>query len=145
MADSNYPLIIAGLVARLQTLVPASLKNVLDYEPNQVGATPMVYLRLERLQSIEPANQELATLYVVRMRLVVEYGQNQKAEQTVASLIPTLMTALGTDLTAGDAIVDGEVLITDATAGYVTIGGTFCRAVDFTLQITERVLFAWSL
>jgi len=147
MTLSNWPTILAGLKANQSQLVPTDLKQVLDYEPNQIsgGASPLVYFILKDLKLTPPTNQEQEVVYSVGMRLVVQYTNNQTAEQTVAALIPTVLNTLGHDLDCGESIQDGQVTITGGVAGYLTIGATRYRIVDFTLEIVERVSFDWSL
>lgn len=146
MAGSNYDAIIAGLVATLKTV--AGLKNVLDYEPAAIsaGGAPLAYLLLKEVPAIEPATGgEMALRYTIGLRLVLIYTNNETAEQQVRQLVPAILSALGGDLSAGGAIVDGQVLATRATGGYITIASTRCRVVDFTLEAVERVPFTWAL
>ena len=147
MSLSNWPGILAGLKANQEQLVPTDLKVVLDYEPNQIsgGASPLVYFILKDLKLTPPTNQEIEVVYTVGMRLVVQYTNNQTAEQQVAALIPKVLSTLGKDLDCGESVQDGYVSIIDGVAGYLTIGATRYRVVDFTLQIVERVSFDWSL
>lgn len=147
---SNYTNIVAGIVARLTSqLVPTYLKNVLDHEPASItgGNAPLVYTILKSFALVPPANQQMELNWEQALRLVIPYtANNDTAEQLVATIVPLILTALGTDLDAGGAIPDGQVMVTNATAGYLTMkSGALCRIVDFDLTITERVDFVWAL
>jgi hypothetical protein len=141
--SSNYNAIIDGLVAVLKTV--DGVQNVLDYEPQAFGATPLIYLILGDYQLTDPANQEMLNIFNVAMRVVIQYTNNQTAEQTLRTLFPAILDTLGANLSMGQTDTDGQVLITSAKAGYVTSGGAKYRCLDCILQITENANFTWSL
>lgn len=133
---SNYTAIVAGLKACIATVT--AIKNVYEYVPESMGATPAVILYRRSSQMLQPAYGELAIEWTFGGWIAIEQTNFKVAEATLGSLVPQIYEAVYTDLDAGGSIADGQALFSSTQWGRLTIGGVKYAAEPFTITVIER-------
>jgi hypothetical protein len=130
----SYASVIAGMKAGLEAVT--GIKYVLDYEPQTIQDTPIVFLLLDTIDREYTAQGSLYT-YHVTATLVVNWQDNDAAEEAIIGLIEPIMTAFDADMTLGGRLYNGAALFLSADAGFAQIGSRIYRIVDFTAEITD--------
>lgn len=147
MTASNYPAIVAAIVATLERIVTpiGGLKAVLAYEPQALRGR-MFYFILQDFDLPVPATgNEIEYLWQWAGRLVIEYTNNERAEEELGHFVPAIVEALRENLSADGAIVDGMIAIAKGKASYLRQQQILYRVVDFELGAVERVSHTPSL
>jgi hypothetical protein len=124
----------AALIARLVASFP-EMKSVLDYEPQSIQDTPMIYVMLESYAR-STASQITAMVYRDQIRLVLPYIDNQTVERALAGYVNSIPAALDQDPYLASTITSGFIGVESGQAGYYLIGGTVYRILD-TYAITR--------
>ncbi len=127
----NYTTILAGLTERFQT-VPG-LAAVLDYEPQTVGSSPLLYSLFDSWEPTE-ANQRTKQTYRLLHRVCVAWQDNQGAEALLLPFLSSVPAAIRADRSLGGRLTTGYSTITGCVGAFVIIGGVLCRAYDFTSE-----------
>lgn len=149
---SNLAAIIEGIAAQLRET--GVFKSVVTYKPDQPGPLPMIYFQSLHWENPELYAGEMSINWKPEAYIVVApiTAKASAAEQSLYTLVPIVLEALGHDLDAHGALAgedaggsDGQVTLTDADEGQVTIGGTAWYAIRLRFGVIERFLYVWSL
>lgn len=143
--SSNLDAIVEGIAAQIRTVT--ALKHVYTYEPEQPGATPMVYLDAESWDYPETTYGEMTIGWNPEGYLVL--APLASPADVVAALarqiIPQIIEAVGHDLDAHGALTDGQVLLVRAEHGRLTIGKTQYYARRLHFRAIERFAYDYAL
>lgn len=145
MAESNLPLIIAGIRANIKTAT--KLKNVYAYKPKAFSSSAMFFFIPASFRLIEPAYGEMALEWTFAAQASIPYLNEQEAERQMAEILVQVLSISGTDLDAGEAIVDGQVLVEGGELGTVSPPGQTSKwyVCNFTIKATERFPYTYAL
>ena len=134
--SSNYPAIVAGLKARIETI--AAIKNVYEYFPEAIGSTPAVIFHRRSSRMVPPTYGELAIEWTFSGWVAIEQTNFKVAEATLGTLVPQIYEAVYTDLDAGGSLTDGQALFESTAWGRLTVARVTYAAEPFTLTVVER-------
>ena len=140
---SNLTAIIAGIRAQLLTV--SGIANVYDHAPAKIGTTPAIVFSLGPCRPISGAYGEMALEWTLNGYLAVKDINFDVSEAEIVSLLPAIIEALGHDLDAHGAITDGQVLVSRAAPGRLTVGGVTYHAMQFTMTVVERFVYSYAL
>lgn len=129
----SYPLILDAVKARLEA-VPG-ISYVVVGEPTSVQDTPMMFLQRDGGSRNVDAGGRAKAKHRVMAALVVRWQDNETAEAQVSALIDPIYGAFDADPTLGG--MNGWAEVTEDDAGYLQIGKTTYRTVEFTLAVEE--------
>jgi len=143
MASQLGP-IMAGIAAQIRTV--AGLKNVITHYPNQVGPYPMVFLYVDSADYPETTYGEMTIGYRPEGYLVLApIGANAEAVADLGyALIPEIIEALGHDMDAGGAIVDGQMMLEGFAEGRMMIGKVDYHVRRLRFRVIERRYYEYS-
>ncbi len=128
----SYEQVVDGLHARYATI--SAVKVVLDYEPTAVQNSPLIYTVLDSFTR-EHAGTMVYMRYRVLSRLCIRWQSPEHAEQTLISLVNAIPQAIDADRRLGGVVRDATVQAGDG--GWVTIGGSEYRSLDFYVEVQE--------
>jgi hypothetical protein len=140
---SNLTAIVEGIQKQLQTVI--GLQNVLTYRPDSPGALPMVYFDVDSWDFPEATYGEMAIGWNPDGYLVLSEDNSKEAAELARILIPQIIEAVGKDLSAHGAIVDGQVLLVEGRRGRLPIGGKEYYARQLLFRAIERFPYEYSL
>lgn len=124
-----------GLEERLLTI--DGLNAVILGEPTGIHDPPAVYVALQSMGR-EHANQLTAAVYTFLLRLVVRWQENAEAERELLTLANQIPAAIDADRRLAGRLMQGVAMTGDAVAGFLVIGGTTYRILDYTVTATEK-------
>lgn len=133
---SGYADIVAGVVARLQTI--EALISVLDYEPTAIHEAPAAYVLFDE-STVTGAGQRSVRRYRLLVRCVVAWVDNDAAEREIARLVDDVIRVIDEDPQFGGAIPDGMARVVDQQGVFVRIGNTTYRALDSFVEAVLKV------
>lgn len=149
MTTPDYATVLTALHARFAT-IPALVRldangvnqAILDYEPPSIQDFPTLYSLLDRVE-FNPATPVKASRYVTLHRLCFQWQDVMMAERQLRPYIDSLpstvnATDAGRRLGLGAGMSRGIATITGVQAVFVMIGGTLCRCLDFTSEVTTK-------
>lgn len=122
-----------GLEARYQTVT--ALKAVLLGEPTAIHQPPALYTALSRIDRTT-AGQVTSMRYTFTSRLVVDWQSPADAELELLGLVNAIPAAIDADPTLGGRV--NLARITEGPAGFIAIGGTNYRIIDYTIDVLEK-------
>lgn len=130
----GYEAVSAGLHQILSDIEALGL--VLDYEPDTVQQTPLVYSVIDGRQE-EVEGSVVGVTYRTLHRLVLSYQNPEVAEGLLRSLLDLVPAAIRAqhDLVG---VGPGDAWVSRGEPGWVWIGGTWFRSVDFYSEVTTR-------
>lgn len=139
---SQYAEIVQGITDVVSEI--PGLLNVLPYEPDTLSDR-LFYFVLAEFEILPPAMADMEIRWTWGARLVVEYLTVEEAEPIITSLLPQIITAIFTNLSARDGIADGCVEITSGRAKKPVSQQVMFRVVDFVITATEHFPFGYAL
>lgn len=125
----------AGLADCLETV--SGLESVLLGEPSSVHEFPAVYGALQDVTRTQ-AGQVTAMRYTFLLRLVIRWQEREEAEAELLSYVNSIPAAVDADPLLGGAITQGLAKVTFGLAGFIELGGTTYRVLDFTADVLEK-------
>ncbi len=138
----SYTAVVAGIKERLETV--SGLEMVLDYEPASIQRLPAAYIIIDEYEDVT-AMAVTAARYIVIIRLCIRWQDNEKAERELMPFVNSIPAAFtGYDALnrpneqLGGRINSGLAEIVRAKAGWVPIGGTIYRILDFYMRVTDK-------
>jgi|SRR5215213_747711 len=142
---SQLDAIVEGIAAQLRTI--PELKAVLTYEPDAPGLFPFVFLDMDGWDHPETTTGEMTVGWDIVGYLVTGSVTSKAAEAAKRArlIIPAILEALGHDLHAHGAIVDGQVLLTEAARGRRQIGGAWYYARRLTFRAVEMFPYQYAI
>lgn len=136
MSDART--ILLAIHERFKTL--EGIKALLDYEPAVIEATPLIYSLLD--ESHRTQQQSLTTRrYRFLHRLVVQWVDNQSAEQTILRYTNLIPNAIDANPQLAGTITSGIAVINDQVTGFVTINKVLYRVLDSYSDVTIKGRF----
>ncbi len=134
----SYTSVIEGLHERFATVI--GLKVLLVGEPTSVQDSPLLYSLVERVereaQATKPGHTLMRVTYRTLHRLCLKWQDNPTAEAELLALADAIPAAIEADPKLGGRIT-GDAHLSGAEAGWVTIGGTTYRVLDFYSEVLE--------
>ena len=131
----SYATVLAGLKLRFAT-VPG-IKTILDYEPTSIQDAPLLYMLFDNAPRTQ-TGQMTVMPYRVLCRLCIRWQDNEYAEQELIPFVNSLPAAIDQDATLGGRITSGMARVTNIQGVFVTIGNTLYRALDVTVEATDK-------
>lgn len=125
----------AGLQERFATL--GGLKANELGEPSSINAVPALYSAYERFET-ELSMQVPATVHYFVHRLYLRWQDFPRAEAELLTWINAVINAVAADRHLGGRLTRGTATIASGQTGFVTVGSTKYRVVDFTSKTTEK-------
>jgi hypothetical protein len=142
---SNLDAIVEGIAAQLRTI--PELKLVLTYEPDQPAPFPFVFIDMEGWDHPEKTTGEMTLGWdIVGYLVTASVTSKASAAATLSrQLVPAIIEAIGHDLHAHGAIVDGQVLLREATKGRRKIGDGWYYARRLTFRAIEMFPYQYAI
>lgn len=131
--NTDYPDIVNALVPVLAQVPGISV--VLPYEPTALHDLPAVYLLLDTIQR-QRQNFVINKTYVIMTRLCLPWQDNEMAEHELIPLVDAVADAIDLSPQLGGALTSGTAVCTSGLAGFVSIGGTLYRSLDYSVTVT---------
>jgi hypothetical protein len=132
--------IYEGLEACFQTI--AGIKAVILGEPTAIHDPPALYSAygsFDRLiRNYAPATNLTGDTHIFMHRLVIRWQDNARAERELLSLITAIPDAVDADPRLGGRVAKGLAKITRGESGFITIGSTKYRVVDYTSEVLTK-------
>ncbi len=125
----SYSTVLTELDRRIGTV--AGIAVVLDYEPTVIQTTPTCYSLLDSVKRSYGGNVVTLT-YRVLHRLCLQWVETEQAEQEVIPFVNSVPKALDSS-----GIRAGDVIVTNIDAGWMSIGETLYRTLDFYSETIE--------
>jgi hypothetical protein len=143
----SYSDVIAGLHERFLTIPglaqyndDGELVTILDYEPTAIHVAPLIYTLLDRFE--RKRDGQITTMrYRILNRLVIQWQDQERAEQQLKPFVHTIPASVDTDPTLGGRITMGLAHISDAESGFAIIAGTKYRVLDCYATATTKAPF----
>lgn len=129
----SYPLILEAVKTRLAAV--SGISYVVIGEPTTVQDTPMMFLQRDGGGRNVDAGGRAKAKHRIMAVLVVRWQDNATAEAQVSALIDPIYGAFDADPTLGG--LNGWAQVTEDDAGYLQIGKTTYRTVEFTIVVEE--------
>jgi hypothetical protein len=143
MADSQLPLIVAGIAKQIATAT--RLKHVYTYLPDAPSSEPMFFFTPKSWRRIPETYGEMSIEWEFEGWAMVPYLNNQTAETQRATLVLQIIGVSGHDLDAGEALPDGQVLIESGEFDVGSIQGVKVLAARFVIRASERIAYEYAL
>lgn len=131
----SYAAVIEGLKVRFATI--PSIKLILDYEPTSIHDAPLLYMLFDNAPRTQ-TGQVTVMPYRVLCRLAIRWVDNELAERELIPFVNSLPAAIDADATLGGKIASGMARVTNVQGVFVTIGGVLYRALDVTVEATDK-------
>ena len=128
-----YEAVSAGLQEALARV--AALAVVLDHEPTAVHETPLLYSLLEGTSRARDGGTGVERRYTTLHRLCLSWQDSATTEALLRQLVDEIPDAIEADPRLGGRVRPGVALVTRGEAGWVTIGNTWYRSVDFFSEV----------
>ena len=141
----SYETVLAGLHVRFATVTtPRAIAAILAYEPTAVQEYPLLYSLLDSFEvkevRVDPGTAAMVTTIVWRTahRLCLRWQDSEECEKELRAFADSILTAVNPYPFLGGALTSGNARITEGDTGWVTIGTTECRYLDFYSMVTEK-------
>jgi hypothetical protein len=132
----SYQDIVDGLHERFQLI--DALVVILDYEPTAAQDGPLLYSLLDGFTRVyDDIGESVEVTYRTLHRLCIMWQDNEEAEKTLIALANAIPIAVDGDPRLGLLLKGDGVRIVQGEAGWVNIGGTEYRSLDFYSECTE--------
>ena len=132
----SYQDIVDGLHERFRLL--DDLAVILDYEPTAAQDSPLLYSLLDGFVRVyDDVGESVEVTYRTLHRLCIRWQDNDEAEQTLIALANAIPIAVDGDPHLGTRLKGDGARIVQGDAGWVNIGGTEYRSLDFYSECTE--------
>jgi hypothetical protein len=132
----SYQDIVDGLHIRFATVT--ALKVILDYEPTAAQDSPLLYSLLDGFtREYDDIGESVEVTYRTLHRLCIRWQDNEECEQTLIALANDIPIAVDGDPRLGLLLKGDGARIIQGDAGWVNIGGTEYRSLDFYSECTE--------
>lgn len=125
----------AGLAERLATV--EQLQTIMLAEPSSVHEFPAVYGALRGFAR-SASGQSTAMTYRFALLLVVRWQERPEAEAELLDLVNPICAAIDADPMLGRRISAGMASVTAGDAGFIELGGTTFRVLDFSIEVLEK-------
>lgn len=129
-----------GLEERFRTV--DGLRAVMLGEPTGDMDLPGMYTAYESferpLRNSPPARNLTGMEHVFVHRLILRWQDFQQAEMQLLLFIDAVPDAIDRDPHLGGRLTRGVAAISRGVTGFVTIGGTKYRVIDFTSTVIEK-------
>lgn len=136
----SYETVIAGLAERFRAVPGLATKPILAYEPTSIQATPTLYMLLDRVERSQHG-QVTAMRYRILCRLVINWVDNERAEEELIPYVNAIPAAIDADARLGERLPNGLAQVDDMQATFVSIGGVLYRALDTYANVLEKAPF----
>ncbi|MDD5059303.1 MAG: hypothetical protein PHQ60_15710 [Sideroxydans sp.] len=131
----SYSDVVEGLHERFATV--SALKAVLDYEPNSVQTTPLLYSILDGFERRVEGTVTYTTWRTLH-RLLIPYQKPAQVEEDLAGLVMSIIEAVESSPKLGGRLRPGDAQIVSGDADFIEIGdGNWYRRLDFYSQVVE--------
>ena len=137
---ASYQGIIEGIHARLETIRPQGLRAFQNGEPSSVQVAPFAFTQFGTLEGGQGPAGRIRD-YTISLRVLVLWQDNVNAESELMTFLPGgdySITALLSDVYAGDILADCWVRTYEAEGGYLSVAGTTYRIVDFNINVRDK-------
>lgn len=131
----SYGAIIAGLHERFE-MVPG-IRATLSEEPTTVQTSPLIYSLLDNMRREYGGGNMVTVRYRILHRLCIRWSDSRGAERELADFVNAIPAAIDADPQLGGALPNGQAMIEEGEAGWVTLGGTTYRSLDFYSNVWE--------
>ncbi len=125
----SYSTVLTELHRRIATV--SGIVKVLDFEPSAVTDFPTCYSLLDSVRRAYGGTAVTLT-YRVLHRLCFRWVDNEQAEQEVIPFVNSVPKALDSI-----GISAGDIVVTNVDAGWMSIGDTLYRTLDFYSETVE--------
>lgn len=136
MTTPSYEDVVAGLHGRFQTIT-AFAADPLDYEPNSLHTTPIMYSILDE-ETVTAQGQMIIKTYITLHRVCVARQDNERAEQLLRQFVDSVPDAIEQSPDLGGLLTSGIAEISRGRAGYARINQTVYRTIDFTSRVVVK-------
>jgi hypothetical protein len=131
----SYATILEQLAIRLETV--AGVERVITYEPTTIQLPPMIYLLLDRVDRSQKGQVTLMT-YRIMARLLIKWQENAAAEAELTSYLNAIPASIDADPHLASSVPKGLASVPEMQAGFVLIGSTKYRTLDFFVKVIEK-------
>ena len=135
----SYTAVLAGMKEAFETV--SGIDNVLNYEPNIVSVTPLLYTIFRGYTKVEQGTTR-AVHYRMLHRLCIARADEEASETTLASYVDSIPAAIEANPKLNDGAADriprGHAQIVAAEGRYVNIGGVIFRCIDFESDVLVK-------
>lgn len=118
------------------------IKAVVLGEPTSYQDAPLIsvaYQELDRfLHNHPPARNLTGDTHTFAVRLVIRWTDNTAAEEEVLRFVESIPNALDANPQLDSTITSGLATISSALTGFLVVGSTTYRIVEFTCQVIEK-------
>lgn len=130
----SYEDVTEGLNERFATV--AAIAVILDHEPTAVHETPLIYSILDSFErSVQGTH--VRTTYRTLHRLCLAWQDSATTEAQLRALVDAVPEAVEDSPKLGGRMRPGDAQIEMGEAGWVRIGETTCRYIDFVSTVVE--------
>ena len=131
----SYTNVVEGLHERFATVT--SLKVILDYEPNSIQTTPLLYSILDGFERRVDGTVTV-TRWRTMHRLLLPVQKPEQAEEDLATLVMSIVEAVESSPKLGGRLRPGDAQIISGDAGFLEMGtGNWYRRLDFYSEVVE--------
>lgn len=128
-------IVYQGLEERFRTI--PGLQNIILGEPTALHELPCLYTAFYRFERTQHGQITGMRYYFVH-RLLLRWQDFPQAEMQLITMLNLIPAAIDADQKLGGRLPDGLASITDGTTGFITIGETKYRIVDYTSNTLEK-------
>lgn len=131
----SYADVVEGLHERFVTV--SALKAILDYEPNSIQTSPLLYSILDGFERRVDGTVTV-TRWRTMHRLILPVQKPEQTEEDLAALVMSIVEAVESSPKLGGRLRPGDAQVVSGDAGFLEIGeGNWYRRLDFYSEVVE--------
>lgn len=133
-----YSDVKAGIIARMQTI--SGINAVLGYEPTAPDPPTMCVI----LDSFKRDWAGQVTTMPIRFvaRIYFQWQEFEQAELQLDPFVNAVGAAIDADPQLGGMLTRGYAQVTDAKAGWISVGGVVYRILDTFIEAVDKAPYA---